>query len=147
MGESYEEAVKRLEAELAALTAKQETAEQRRLRELQEDVDFERLKAKASAEVRLARFLIEGGGQVVFRQFTLGEVRAIEVADEKPEMTAEQASAARKMVTLATVRKALISPALPEYDRLTSLYPLLDGEIVQAMNAHNHAYRRERLGK
>lgn len=141
----------RLRAELAALREKRE-AEQTdpELRELEEDLAFEKACAAAKPGERIGRARLEPG-QIIFRQLSKSMFRRIidaaKVPPGKSPMTDAQAAEAQRIVSEQVARECLISPSWETFDGWLVEYPLAMGAYRDALDEHNDAHRRDHAAK
>lgn len=140
----------RLVEELAALHAADTDPEDPETRELLEDIAFEKAKNRAAKDVRLGRLRVDPG-QIIFRQWSAAEMKAVndagKAAPGRPEMTTAQADLAARIATQKIMQACMKSPSPEVYAQWCVLYPLLEAEYITALNDHNAAYRRARSAK
>lgn len=131
-----DEQISALQAELNGLRTPEPTAAEARLRDLKEDLAFEKAKKKYAKD-NVGRLRVEPG-QLVFRQLYKLEIDRQAVAEEGPATT---------MVNEMNIKAALLEPSWEEYQEWCHRYPFLPGEYTTALSGHMRATRREREGK
>jgi hypothetical protein len=130
-----EQEIESLRAKLADLQKPTKTLERRYL---EAEIHFEEMKLKTAYNVRLGRLQLKCGRQIIFRQSSQSEIQSVRNAPEgAPTIAAWN----------AIVSKALIEPSVEEVAKISEIYPLLDQELSQALQAHNASVRSALPGK
>lgn len=141
---TLEEEIALLEKKLQTLRGPEETAGERLLRELREEIEFEEMKRKHPKD-SIGRFKAESG-QLLFRQLYANELKRREDVQRREELGELPRGSVETQDELNN-RSCLLSPPWETYQEWLHRKPFLRGEFAMALLDHLKDYRRERAGK